>query len=74
MLPPYLKKSRWPALAKPREERSFGLSYQEKMHDQVSGELMDAAEHKDAKRFRSALEALILNLFEDCEDEPARDA
>lgn len=67
MFPPFLKRSRWPRLAKPMEEKSYRLSYADKMYDHLSGEMMESVGNKDVKRFRSALEALVLNLFEDQE-------
>ena len=63
---PFLKTKKTPRIAlEPREEKLINGSAEDVLEDHLIGELMDAAMAKDHSRFRSALESLILNLFEE---------
>lgn len=65
MLLPFLKEKKWPKLRAPLEEKSYGQSSSEKLEDHCIGELMDAVPSLDVGAFRKALEALVLNCFEE---------
>ncbi len=65
---PFLKQKSWPRIAPKQEEKLINGSESDHLEDHCMKELMDAVESKDVKSFRAALEALILNCFED-EDE-----
>lgn len=56
------------------EEKTINASSEDKLEEHCMGELMDAAMDKDVGKFRAALEALILNLFEEMEKDDARSA
>jgi hypothetical protein len=71
MFLPFLKEKKWPRIAKPMEEKSYGLSSEDYLEDFCIEELMDAVEHKHVGQFRKALEVLILNCFEEEEEEHA---
>lgn len=62
---PFLKSSKWPRVAPPMEEKTVGGSLEDKLDDHLAGELMAACAEKNVKRFREALEALVLNCFEE---------
>lgn len=49
------------------DEKSYGLSSDDKLEEHCMRELMDAAHDKHVGRFRAALEALVMNCFEDQE-------
>lgn len=68
---PFLKEKKWPRIAKPMEEKSVGQSYADQIEDFCIDELMEAATVKNVGAFRKALEALILNCFEDEEPDGA---
>lgn len=70
MHPAFLKSRKWPRVAPPMEEKSYGLSASDKLDQHCTEELMEAMGSKDVKRFRSALEALIMNMFEEQEEQP----
>lgn len=61
---PFLKKTKWPRIAKPMEEKSYGGDASDKIEEHCAGELMEAVASKDVSGFRSALEALVVNMFE----------
>lgn len=65
---PFLKESKWPRIAKPMDEKLMNASFEDKLEEHCIGELMEAVEAKDHARFRSAIEALVLNLFEEATD------
>jgi len=50
------------------DEKSIGQSADGELMDRCIDELMDAAKEKNVMRFRSAVEALVLNMFEDTEN------
>ena len=56
------------------EERSVGQSSAGKLEEHCVGELMEAVASKNVMKFRQALEALVLNLFEQEEEPNANDA
>ena len=56
------------------EEKSIGLNVSEKLEDYCIDELWEAVANKDVSSFRKALEALILNCFDDDEPEPSEAA
>jgi hypothetical protein len=69
---PFLKNRKIPRMAKDKpDDKLVNASSQDHIDDYCTQELMDACASKDVKRFRSALEALILNLFQD--ETPAHD-
>lgn len=61
---PFLKNKTWPRIAKPIEEKMVNGSADDHLEFHCAGELMDAVETKDVSKFRSALEALVMNMFE----------
>lgn len=65
---PFLKEKTWPRIAAPMDEKSIGQSADGELMDRCIDELMDAAKEKNVMRFRSAVEALVLNMFEDTEN------
>lgn len=65
---PFLKQSKLPRIAEPRDPKSYGGDASDKLEEHCMTELMDAVMSHDVRSFRSALEALIWNLFEDQED------
>lgn len=65
---PFLKNSKWPRVAQPMEEKTINGSFEDNLEDHCVQELMEAVSLKDVSRFRSALEALVLNLFEEPQD------
>ena len=60
----FLKKSKWPRSAPDMDEKSVGEDESDRLEEHCCGELMDAAMSKDVSKFRSALQALVMNLFE----------
>jgi len=71
MFLPFLKHKRWPRIAKPMEEKSYGLDSSEQMEEFCIDELMEAVANKDVESFRNALEALVMNCFEEEEEDDA---
>jgi hypothetical protein len=62
---PFLKTRRLPRIAtEPTEEKLVNASGSDHVDDHCMGELFDAVQAKDVARFRSAVEALVLNLFD----------
>lgn len=75
MLLPFLKNQKWPRLAKPMEEKLVNGDSSDVLEQHCMSELFDAVEEKDHEKFRKALEALVMNMFEhDEEHEDAADA
>ena len=64
MLPPFLKR-KWPKIANPMDEMSYGGSMADQIEEHCISELMDAVKSDDLPMFRKALEALILNCFDE---------
>jgi hypothetical protein len=65
---PFLKQSKLPRIqSKPLEEKLVQGSASDHLEDHCIGELMDACPSKNVKAFRSALEALVLNCFDEGE-------
>ena len=66
MLLPFLKEKKLPRVA-PESEHSkdYGGSLSDQVDDYCIGELMDAVKDKNVSGFRKALEALVLNCFEE---------
>lgn len=62
---PFLKNSKWPRIAAPREEKLINGSESDHLEDHCIGEMWSAIEAKDVKGLRSAMEALVLNMFDD---------
>lgn len=63
---PFLKNKRWPRVApSPTEEKLVNGSASDHLQDHCMGELFEAAETKNVAKFRSAVEALVLDMFED---------
>jgi hypothetical protein len=62
---PFLKKRRSPRIAsEPQDSKLINGSPEDHIDDHMVGELMEAAKDKNIGKFRSALEALVLNCFE----------
>jgi hypothetical protein len=66
---PHLKK-KWPRVANPMPEMSYGTSASEKLDEYCMDELFEAAKSKNVSQLREALEALILNCFDHGLDNP----
>lgn len=67
---PFLK-NKWPRLAKPMDEKSYGLSASEQLEEFCIDELFEAVQSKNVGTFRKAIEALVMNCFDyDNEGEP----
>lgn len=66
---PFLKEKKWPRIAKPMEQKSYGISPAEELEEFCIGELMDACKDKNISAFRKALEALVLSCFEEEESD-----
>lgn len=67
---PFLKEKKWPRIAKPMEEKGYGFDTDEQIEEACIDELFEAAHQRDAAGFRRAIEALVMNCFEDGEGEP----
>lgn len=66
---PFLKNSKRPRIAQePSPEKLIQGSESDHIEHHCMQELFDSAPNKDVKRFRSALEALVMNCFEWGED------
>ena len=65
MLLPFLKEKKVPRIAPPMEEKLYNGSPSEILEDHCLSELMDAAKDKNVSAFRKALEALVINCFEE---------
>ena len=46
------------------EEKMVNGSPDDHLESHCAGELMDACETKDVKKFRAAIEALVMNMFD----------
>lgn len=55
-------------MGKPQDEKTINASLEEKLQDHLFDELMRAVEMKDTGAFRNAIEALVLNCFEEATD------
>jgi hypothetical protein len=64
MMLPFLKESKWPRVGKPMEEKLVNGDAEDHLEHHCMTELMDAVMNKDIGRFRAALEALVLNMFD----------
>jgi hypothetical protein len=67
----FLKKRLGPRIGKQPDEKIVNASLEEKLEEQLFGELIAAIAHKDVTRFREAIEALVLNCFEENTDADA---
>ena len=62
---PFLKNRKLPRIAtEPMQEKLVQGSASDHMEDYLSGEVMDAVANKDIKAFRSAIEALLMGMFD----------
>jgi len=61
---PFLKQKKFPRVAKPMEEKSYGMSSEDNLEEYCIDELMEAVSKKDVSAFRKGLEALVINSFE----------
>ncbi len=62
---PYLKYRRYPRVAPgPTEQRLVQGSASDHLDDACMAEIFDACEKRDMRHFRSALEALVRNMFD----------
>ena len=52
-------------MGKQPDEKTVNASLEEKLEEHLFSELMAAASQKDVTRFREAIEALVLNCFEE---------
>lgn len=55
---PFLQESKWPVSREP-EERVVNPSHDEQLQDHLVEEILMAREHKDNRKFRESLMALI---------------
>lgn len=62
---PFLKKNKLPRIAAPMDEKSVGFDADDKLEEHCFQELKDACQSHDVKAFRAALEAIVMNCFED---------
>lgn len=53
------------------DEKLVNGSPEELLEDHLIGELMDAVERHDVKGFRSAMEAMVLHMFEESDEREA---
>ncbi len=60
---PFLKKHN--RQGKEQEEKNLSDANLGALEEHCASELMSAVENKDVKQFRAALEALVLDMFED---------
>jgi len=61
---PFLRK--FPRIAQePRDPKTYGLSSSEKIEEHCINEIMDAFASHDHSLFRDAIEALVMNCFEE---------
>lgn len=65
---PFLQESKWP-ISKEPEERVVNPSHDTSLQDHLMDELLSALEHKDRKRLREALQALIHSIKNEDQDE-----
>ena len=69
MLLPHLRKL-YPKVEQPAgEERLINASAEEMLEQHLRTELFDAIHEKDPAKFKSALEAVILNCFEEATED-----
>ncbi len=62
---PFLKEKNWPRIAKgPQEDKLINGDPEDFIEQYILDELMDAFEHKDTKKFKQALEAMVLGMFD----------
>lgn len=62
---PFLKNRRMPRIStEPMGEKLAQGSASDHLEDHMTDELMDAVASKDVKQFRSAVEALLMNMFD----------
>lgn len=63
---PFLKNRKIPRIqSNPMDEKLVQGSPSDHLEEHCAGELMEAVEKKDVKAFRSAVEALVMNCFEE---------
>lgn len=65
---PFTKKSRTPREHIPVKEKAYGGSSDERLEHQCFEEMLDALMNQDIPGFRSAMDAVIRNSFEDKSD------
>jgi len=65
----FLKEKSWPRTGPKPDEKLVQGSATDHLEEHCVGELMDAVKSKDVRAFRSALEALILNCFDEESDD-----
>jgi len=66
---PFLKRHKLPRVEiKNPEEKLINGSAEDHLEDYAIGEMMEAISEKNIKKFRSALEAMVLNQFEEEEE------
>lgn len=61
---PFLKKRKAPRTQEPTAEKEIGLNGDEELESHAMEELMEAAESRDPRLFRQAIEALVMCAFE----------
>lgn len=68
----FLKSKRWPRVAPQQpDEKSVGLNADDALSDHCVSELMEAVTDKNVGKFRQAVEALVMAMFEDEEPDAA---
>jgi hypothetical protein len=65
---PFLKNSKWPRVAPPMDEKAYGFDPDEEITEHCIQELMRAATDRDVPAFRAAIQALVLQMFDDAEE------
>lgn len=67
---PFLKNKKIPrVVTEPIDEKLVNASPEELLDDRCVDELMEAVKSSNVQQFRSALEALVINMFEQDGDE-----
>jgi len=62
---PFLKNKRRPRVAdEPRASKLVNGSADDHIDDHCMSEIFDACEKRDARQFRAAVEALVMNMFD----------
>lgn len=56
---PFLENKKWPRIAKPVGEKSYGFSEDDELKEQCAHEMMQALEEKDHSKFIESLKAYV---------------
>lgn len=66
---PFIKRRKLPRHQEPTPDKMVGLSSDEQLEDHCVEELMQACTDKDPKKFRQAVEALVMHGFDYGDDD-----